>query len=299
MTRHPLWPPLLLGLFALVSMGFFALAKIAFAAGVPPLAFTFWQAAGGALTSLIWCWVRGLPVGWDRRHLRFYAIAGLVGVVAPNALVFAALPHVGSGPVGLVYALSPVLTYGLALATGWERRSAVRALGIVLGLAGAGLVLVPRGALPDGAAAGWMALAFLAPVALAMGNVYRKADWPPGGLPPVLAAGTQGAATLVFAPLMLGFGQGHAPGLPMDAGSAALLALMLLAGLGQAVYFELQRVASPVYFSQISYVATFAALTVGVIGFGEQYSAWIWAALPVTVAGLLLVTFGGERATRS
>jgi len=121
MTRHPLWPPLLLGLFALVSMGFFALAKIAFAAGVPPLAFTFWQAAGGALTSLAWCWIRGLPVGWDRRHLRFYAIAGLVGVVAPNALVFAALPHVGSGPVGLVYALSPVLTYGLALATGWER----------------------------------------------------------------------------------------------------------------------------------------------------------------------------------
>jgi drug/metabolite transporter (DMT)-like permease len=298
MQTHPLWPPTLLGLFALASMGFFALAKIAFAAGVPPLAFTFWQAAGGALTSIAWCLARGIPIGASARHLRFYGIAGLVGVVAPNALVFAALPHVGAGPVGLVYALSPVLTYALALATGWEKPGPWRALGILLGLAGALMVLVPRGAMPEGGATAWMTLAFLAPVALALGNVYRKADWPPGAIAPALAAGTQGFAALVFLPLMLGLGQGYAPGPALDQAGLAIVALMLLAGLAQAIYFELQRVASPVYFSQISYVTTFAGLAVGVLGFGERYSPWIWAAIPVTVGGLLLVTFGGERAAR-
>ncbi|MCW0232332.1 MAG: hypothetical protein OJJ21_01910, partial [Ferrovibrio sp.] len=61
-------------------------------------------------------------------------------------------------------------------------------------------------------------------------------------------------------------------------------------------YFELQRVAGPVYLSQIGYVMTATSLAVGTFVFGERYGLLVWLAVAVIVAGILLVNRRPARA---
>ena len=72
-----------------------------------------------------------------RRYMEYFVVAALVGVVAPNLLMYAAVPRVGAGFVTLSIAFAPMLTYLGALALHIERFDSFRATGVGVALAGA------------------------------------------------------------------------------------------------------------------------------------------------------------------
>ncbi|TWA69620.1 EamA-like transporter family protein [Azospirillum baldaniorum] len=273
----------------------FPVTKIAQAAGVPPLPWAFSMMLGAGVILAGLARVKGqamLPAGpLTGRYLRYFAVSGLLSMALPNVVLFFVMPWLGAGLSAVVYTLPPILTLLMAVAVRIEKPDRGRVLGILLGFVGALMIVGPRGSLPSPDLAGWMALAFVMPLSVAAGNVYRTMAWPPGGQPVALAAGTMlgGAAWVALALLATGAvadlpALGLAPGL-------ALLQIAVTA-LTYVLYFRLQVVAGPVYLSQIGYVATSVGLGTGTLLFGERYSPWVWGGAAVIVLGVLLVSFG-------
>jgi drug/metabolite transporter (DMT)-like permease len=206
----------------------------------------------------------------------------------PNVMVFLAVSQVGAGLPSIVYAFPAMLTYIFALTLRMEKLAWLRAGGIALGLAGILMILLPRSGPVDDAALPWMLLALIAPVSLAAGNIYRTRAWPQDAAPLALAAGTLLGAALWLLLGGVAFGAVHLPMGSLDA-DWVLAAAGLFACLSFIPYFELQRVAGPVYLSQIGYVMAATSLGIGTFVFGERYGLITWLAVLVIVAGIALV----------
>lgn len=263
-------------------------AKLATTAGIPAIAFAFWQNLIGGLCLLALASATGARPPLTRRHLRFYAISGLVTLALPSVLIFLAVARIGAGLPSIAYAFPAMLTYLIALGLGMEKPAWMRALGILLGLIGILMIMTPRSGPLDAADLPWLLLAFIAPISLAVGNIYRSRAWPKDAPPLALAAGTLLSAALW---LLLGgavFGLLYLPSLAAPA-DWTLLAAGLFACLSFIPYFELQRVAGPVYLSQIGYVMAATSLGIGTFAFGERYGLLVWLAVAVIVAGIVLV----------
>jgi drug/metabolite transporter (DMT)-like permease len=265
------------------------LGRIATSAGVPPMAFTFWNCAGGAAIIGSLALIRRVSVPASPRHLRYYAIAGLISNALPNTLAFTLVAPIGTGLTGVLFALSPLCTYAVAMAIGRDRFDPLRGLGLAVGLAGTLLILLPESSLPSAEALHWLLIGLALPVLLALGNIYRSAAWPPGAGSMTLAVGMLIATALLLLAAMAVSGSLYLP-LPAEHdGDWATIGIFCVAGVVYVLYFELLRIAGPVYFSQISYVITASSVVGGMLVFGEGHSTWVWLAIAVIFTGVLLV----------
>lgn len=262
------------------------LSRSAAAAGISAVTFSFWQSLiGGTIILLRGLARRRKPV-LTHRYLRYYLATGLCSIGLPNTLLFLTVPHVGAGHASIAYAFPPLLTYLLALLLRLERPHARRVTGLALGALGAVLLVRPDGILIGTALSRWMLLLLLAPVTVALANVYRTLDWPEGASPETLAGGTLVAAAMWIAPLMLVLGGGLPP-----SGAAWIPALAGIVSAGAFVLsFALQRRSGPVTFSQLGYVVIAVTMGIGALFFGERFDLVTLAALGIVLVALLLAT---------
>ena len=87
----------------------------------------------------------------------------------------------------------------------------------------------------------------------------------------------------------LATGQFYLPKLSFGAIEVAIGLQIVVSGLGYLLFFEIIRLAGPVFFSQIGYLATISGMTFAIIVHGEAYSSWIWGAVVLILFGLILV----------
>jgi drug/metabolite transporter (DMT)-like permease len=266
------------------------LVKLAVDGGWPALAFMSWATlgAGGVLLAAATASANAPRV--NARTLRYNLVTGALSIALPNALVFAAIPHVGAAFVSLCMALPPLLTYGFALAMGMERARPLRALGVLFGLAGAvGLGLAKIGA---GAAASLWILAVLSgAIFITLGNLYRTLAWPPGASAIALAPGMLlgGAALLSLA--MILFGAPFSPA-PFNGWAALLLVGQILVfAMTYVLYFVLQKLAGAVYLSQIGSIGAVCGSALAVLAFAEPAGAILFAAAGSILFGAFLVNW--------
>lgn len=217
--------------------------------------------------------------------LQYSLICGVLSIAVPNSLTFIVLPRLGTGFAATLYTLPPLLTYLFAWVVGMERFHAVRLSGILVGLGGAVLLALTRGAAGD-AQAVWFLLALGVPVSIAAGNVYRKLRLPDNVNAGILAAGMLLGGAASLAPLVLGT-RPFWPGTP-GAGLIAL-AQCLLISLTFVVYFRFQRVADPIYFSQMGYVVSAVGILAGILLSDERFSAGLAMGMGLIVVGITLV----------
>lgn len=281
---------LLLLVSGILAAGVFVAGKQASHEQLPPLLILFWQLSGGALVVWAVSWPsRRFPV-WDAAHMRYYLIGGLLGISLPYVLAFIALQTLPVGIVGLLTALSPVVTYGMARLLGLEPGHPLRLTGLVVGLGGVILLVAPQGELDFSGHWRFLLLALGIPVALAASNIYRSRYWPPGSGAVQLVIGmlTVQGVWLFVANLLLGNFQVT---LPDSQGSALLLAVLaLLAGASYLSSFNLLKVGGPVYLSQMGYVITAVTLLAGIMLWGERYEPVDLLSMSLIFAGVLLTT---------
>jgi len=283
-------------LLLLLGLGFavvFAFNRVALTNGIPLTPYVLLQSAGATLILLPVCVARGeLPsLSWD--HLRVYGVTGLLSVVVPLLVLSAAAPHVPSGILSLTITLTPLLTYGFSLVARLDRFAWLRLGGIALGFVGVLFVLVPQTSLPGPDMAGWMAFALIAPVCYAVCTVAIALMRPPAARSLPLTFGLVGAGALMMIPVVAidrawwffdgPFGDGH----------LAVLGAMLNTAVIYVLMFEIIRIAGPVFFSTVNYIATLIGVFIGILAFGDAFSVWVWAALLAMFAGLFLVSSGG------
>lgn len=298
-------PPLTGALALLFSVGTLlatstVFAKAAVGVGWDPLALLQWSLLGAAVVQIgVLVWLRlyrggkaeaGTPRLLNREVLIYMAISGVLFGV-PNALAFAAAPHVGAGFVALSFAFPLVLTYGLSVVLGLEAVKLARLIGVGFGLVGAVLLAVAGRNLAP-AAFIWILATLAVPVIISVGNVYRTLKWPGHATPAQLSAGmiVFGFLTLVIS--NSGFDIQVLP----DAWSwqAVLLLVAQIAtfAIQYGLYFKLQKLAGPVYLSQIGSVGAVVGLVLAYMVFDEVPGLSQIAAVLFVGLGIVFISKG-------
>lgn len=265
------------------------IARYVAQAQVPPVSYAFWALFVGSMLLLVVNLFRRQTIPVSVSHLRYYVIAGLCSSGIPTANMFLCLNHISVGAMSLALTTVPILTYFFSLIAGLEQVQVRRAVGIALGLAGALVVILPEGGLPQATSLKWFLLAFVTPVGYASGTVFT-AKYRPHDVDSLVGANAMmlASATFLFV-IAVTFEDLY----PIWARMSHINDLIVLHGALSAtaftLFFVLLRVAGPVYFSQVAYLVTFFGIAIAMVVFKETYSFWLWAALALTVVGVWFV----------
>ena len=291
--------PLLIGMLLVLGVSFalaVSLNRFAADGGVPFLPYVFWQSfGGGAALMLLAAALRRLP-RLDFRHVRIFLQTGALNLAFPYMLLAYLAPKVPASLLSLGLALVPIMVYVLALSLRQDRFHVLRFGGILLGLAGILVVLVPQASLPAPGMAGWVALGLVPSLSYAV-NAVLVARWRPqetGSLP--LAGGLMLASAGYVLIVMAAIGESWwAFGGSFGIGHGATIAAMANNCVSFYLVFEVIRRAGPVIFSTVNYIATLSGMGFGMWFFGDAPSAYIWGAVVLMFAGLFLVTTTGRK----
>ena len=281
-------------LFLLVAIAihatvFYCLIRIATEAGIPYLGFTFWQVVAGALAVLVILLARRtrVPMGWT--HLRFYAISALFGLAVPYLSITYASAHIPVGVLSMTLTIEPAVTYLLALCLLLERFRTLRFAGLLLGIAGLLLILLPQASLPSREMVPWVLVCLAAPVSWAIWSNLMAVIRPPDIDSAVASFGLLVIAALMLLPAAAAQGELWWFDGP---GSELWWLLPIFGGLNTVLWiagFESVRISGPVFYSLWTLLATPATIAAGMIFFTERHSLWIWSALILLAASLWLV----------
>jgi drug/metabolite transporter (DMT)-like permease len=290
--------PLLLLLLQGTAWGLtFPTSKIAVDHGVGPAGYVFWQTLGAGSVLLLLALIRGRLPRWDRRHLGYYAVCGLVGITLPNIILLVAVAHLPASLTALIVNTSPLVTFAIVLLLGMERFLWRLAAGLAIGFLGAALLALRGASLDGGAALGWVLFGFLGPVCYASVAIFNQRCRPQGSDSLTLACGMVilgFAGALPFAAL-----RGEIAALwPVGPGELAVMIQIAVSCFGYIVQFEVIRMAGAVYFSQVTYIVAVTALTWSYLLLDEALSPIVGLAVLLIFAGLVLLNWQGPRAPR-
>ena len=296
-------PTLFIPLVLLIGGGIafgsvFSANRIAFEAGIPFISYSFWQTLIAGLGLLIVSvGLRALPPT-TRAHLRVYGLIAAIGLSGPLlALTFVAgkLPP---GVISLTLTLTPSFTYLFALALRSEKWRLASIGGILFGLAGVLMIIVPRESLGTGIAAGWLLLAVAAPLGYATNNVMIPFIRPPATTSMQLSTGLLLMAALILLPVMLIV---DGPVMVTAYSGAAIWATIWAAAAEVAVFlclFEIIRRAGPIFFAQLNYITVAASVIWAFLIFGDTFTVWVWGAIALMAVGLGFANKGANESMR-
>jgi len=274
---------------AVPTTAFFSLLRVATSAGVPFLGLVFWQCVATGLVFIVILLVRRSPIPMRVPHLRYYATSALFGLLIPFLGMTLASPNIPVGVLGLTFTIEPALTYLLALGLMLERFQPKRFVGILIGIAGLALILLPEASLPSRDMLPWVLVALSVPISWSIWSNLVAFDKPPevDTAVAVCAMLILGAAML-FVPVIwldqLWLFEGERAGLWWTMPVFVLLNLCLW-----LACFETIRLEGPVFYSTWTFVGTPLAIAAGMVFFSEQHSWWIWSALLLLLGSLYLV----------
>ncbi|HLQ17632.1 MAG TPA: DMT family transporter [Tabrizicola sp.] len=264
------------------------LGKIATETGHGPFGLIFWQqvvmvAVLGAIAL-----VRRKGLRLTGPALRFYVIVAVLGTLIPNGTFYASVAHLPSGIMSIIIAMIPMLAFPMALALGMDRFSALRLVGLAMGLCGVLLLAAPGAALPEAAMLAWLPVALVGPLFYAMEATYVAWRGTEGMDALQAMLGASLAGLILCAPVMLMLDQSYAPW-PLGRDDLALALSSALHALLYATYVWLAATAGAVFAAQSSYLVTAAGMIWAMVLLGERPSATVWLALAVMLAGVALV----------
>ncbi|MCR9255664.1 MAG: DMT family transporter [Alphaproteobacteria bacterium] len=267
----------------------FSLAKIVSLSGAHPFAYTWWQTAGSGAIVLAITLFRRVPIPLSRAHIFYYLVCGMVGIAVPNVINLTALAHLPAGLMAVLINTVPLMTYSLAVAFSVETFKPLRFVGVLIGLGGVLLIVLPDTSLPNPDLVGWVLIALGTPLCYAGNNIFVAKFRPAETHALALATGQMLAAGTAITPVVFGGGLFLEIWPPFAPHEWAMMGQMIISAVNYTLVFEVIRRAGPVFFSQTAYVVTLSGIAWAAVIFGEQLSLWVWAAVIAVFAGVYLV----------
>ena len=225
------------------------------------------------------------------RHIRFFAISGMLGYVVPLGGVLWVADQLSAGLIVLyTEALIPVFTIVIALMLRTERLSARRLLAVAVALAGVAIAMSPDLADTASARLQGLLIVLVIPLSYSVDGIYVSTRWPQDLRPFQVVTGEAVAGAVLLLPILL-LVEG-VPELPARIGTAewAVLAFVPVSYLEVYLYFYLLRTRGAVFVSFGSFVSLFAGFFWGAVLLGETHGAPVWVAVAFVSLALYLVT---------
>lgn len=263
--------------------------------GIGPFGVVFWQTLLAGVILLPVCGLRRQRIGFDGRSFAYYFFMGCFGISLPYGALVLVVSHVTTGFVSVLVVLSPMLTYAFAILVRLERLSALRASGLVLGLVGVAILVLPAGSLPSPDALPYALAALVIPTGYAAANVYAEWGRPAEASNEALACGTMFAAALMMGLLGLADGSFHPAWNQLDQSALILLGYGVATVAAFLLFYAIIAAAGAVYLGQVGYLVTLSGIGWGMLLFGEQHGAGLWLAAAIVFVGVGLVNFGKPR----
>jgi len=279
---------------ALVALGMtwgltIPLTKIAVSTGHAPLGLIFWQLVIVTFVLAVISIIRRVGLVLNRRNLLFFLTIGLLGTVFPNSFSYVAAAHLPAGVMGIIIASVPMFSLGIALGLRIEQPSLKRSIGVLLGAAAVVLLIGPETSLPDSSKAAFVLVALVAPFCFGAEGNYIATRAPENVDPVVTLLGASAIGCVITFPLAVATGSWVDMSTPWQSAERALLLSSLCHVAAYTGYVWLVGQAGPVFASQIAYVVTISAVILSSQLLNESYSAWVWLALALMIAGLTLL----------
>jgi drug/metabolite transporter (DMT)-like permease len=279
-------------ILALIGIGWGStqpLGKIAASTGHPPFGLIFWQLVVCVLVLGALTLARGKRLPLHRKALEFYVVVAFLGTLIPNYTFYVSVARLPSGIMSIIIATIPLMAFPIAMALGLDRFNLRRMIGILLGLSGVLLIVLPQTSLPDPAMVAFLPIAMIGPLFYALENTYVAARGTQGMDAIQAMFGASIAGLLFCTPVMLAMG--HWFPMPIKPGLAewALIASSALHALLYASFVWLAARAGSVFASQSAYFTTASGIVWAMLLLGERFSLWVWAAAAVMLCGLALV----------
>jgi drug/metabolite transporter (DMT)-like permease len=270
-----------------------SLGKMATATGHQPFGLIFWQLVICSLVLGAISAVRRKGLVITRPAMTFYVVIAVIGTIIPNAAFYAAVHHLPAGIMSIVISTVPLLAFPMALVLGIDRFSGLRALGLVLGLLGVGVIASQGGSLGAGmshaALIGWLALAMVGPLFYAAEASYVAINGTPGMDAVQAMFGASLVGVCLALPIALASGHWFLPPWPLERPEWALIIASSVHAIVYASYVWLAAKAGSVFASQSSYLVTASGVFWAMGLLGERFSPLVWLALVIMLGGVALV----------
>jgi drug/metabolite transporter (DMT)-like permease len=240
--------------------------------------------AGGLLTGIAMATGRGLPA---RSMWGVLLVMAVLNNAVPFVLITWAQKHIASGLAGTLTATMPLFTFVIAATIGLERATIIRAAGLIVGFAGATIVIAPdMGDLTSSSMLGELAVIG---GALAYGASAVFARRYLSGDSVVLASGQMLLGMMIMTPLALAI-----DGAP-DTGISAKAALswaglgVFSSGFAYIIYFTLIQRVTATQVSLVSYLFPVVATALGYLVLDEPVDVNLFVGLPLILLGMMVV----------
>ena len=263
--------------------------------GISPGSVVFWQTLGAGVLLSIICIVRRTPIRISRRAITYYLVIGVIGIDLAYIMVVFSVQHLTVGYVSVLVLFSPLLTYVFAILLRIERINLLRGLGILVGFAGAGVLVIPEGSLPSPDLLGIALLAFIVPAGYATANIFAEWGRPANADNVSLAAGTMFAAAGGALIVTLIDGSFHPVWVDFAQREVILFAFSLATAVAFLIFYLIVALAGAVYLGQVGYIVTLAGVGWGVLFFGESVPVWLWVAIAIVAVGVGMVNLGKKK----
>jgi drug/metabolite transporter (DMT)-like permease len=259
---------------------------------VPPLTFVTGRLLFGALIMWVLLRILGYPVPRSRKLWSAYAVMGLLSGAVPYSLITWGEQYIPSGLAALLQATMPIFTVVLAhfLAVD-ERMTLVKALGVVVGFIGVGVLMYPD--LRQGLQTSLLGqLAVVASSLSYAGSIIFARKRLRGQPPLVSTTGQLTTGAIMMLPVSL------LADWPLDlsltpAAIGSWLGLIILGTvLAYVIYYALLERNSATFVSTVTYVIPVNGLILGAAVLGEPLNTNLLGSLGLVLIGVLLVQRG-------
>ena len=292
-SSQPARPLLSLALLILLGVIWgtgYSIARFAMTNGVPPLGYSFWQSLGPAIIIGMITLLRSHSLKFTAANSRFYLICGLTGIVIPNTSMYFAASHLPASILAMLVNTVPIIAYPMALFARLEAFNWQRMTGILLAFCGLMLIILPKSSLPAPDLVPWVLSTLITPVSFAFCSIYIARYSPRNSDVLTLTAGMLLFSSLLLIPLVFSMHSFYLFHLPLTMPDWVILLEIILSSIGYVLFFQLIRLAGPVYYSLVDTIVVLTGVFWGYIIFGEQLNIWTATAVCLILAALLLVT---------
>ena len=258
---------------------------------LPPLTLVFLRVALAAVVLNLAVPAVGLRMPADRRTWSAFFAMGFLNNLLPFSLIVWGQTHIASGLASILNATTPVFTVIVAhFLTKDEKLTPNRILGVLIGLAGVGIIIGPD-ALKGLGVNVWAQTAVLgAAVCYSFAGIFGRRFRRMGVHPVVTAAGQVSASAVMLLPMALAVD--HPWRLPVPEASvlAAVLGLAVLStALAYIIFFRVLASAGATNIMLVTFLIPVSAILLGSLFLGEQLTWRQFLGMGLIGAGLAAI----------